>query len=84
MPNEYVPITERERQSHSWVSLNGEDWACAYCDTKTGRGMCPGNDGPDPDEYFASLGSKAERGEAEQVLEDNQASYEIEAEDTPF
>jgi len=31
----------RNRQTHRWVTLNGEDYACDICDTKTGSQPCP-------------------------------------------
>ena len=33
------------RQTHQWVTLNGEDYACNDCDTRTGLEPCPGSTG---------------------------------------
>jgi hypothetical protein len=70
---------EKEHRSHSWTSMNGEDWSCFYCDSKTGNGMCPGESPQDPDE-FGMLASTTER-EADQIIHPD--TYEAEAED-PF
>lgn len=32
----------RNRKSHRWVTLDGENFSCDYCDTKTGSEPCPG------------------------------------------
>ena len=70
---------EKERNSHSWTTFDGEDWSCFYCDSKTGNGMCPGAGPQDPDEFW-SLASTTER-EADQII--HPGTYEAEAED-PF
>ena len=31
----------RNRATHSWVTLDGDNYSCSFCDTKTGREPCP-------------------------------------------
>ena len=31
----------RNRRTHRWVTLDGENYSCSYCDTKTGTEVCP-------------------------------------------
>ena len=32
---------EKNRKTHSWTTLDGEEFSCSFCDTKTGREPCP-------------------------------------------
>lgn len=66
----------QNRRSHHWVTLDGENYSCSFCDSKTGSQPCPGN-GPD----FAS---KVERGEADQLTDYGQANYTLDPPDNPF
>ena len=61
----------RNRQTHHWVTLNGEDYSCNDCDTKTGTEPCPGQ---------WRLASKGEM-EADQLTDYGQAIYEYDGED---
>lgn len=46
----------RNRQTHRWVTLDGENYSCDYCDTKSGSEPCPNPYAPRPE-----LASKTER-----------------------
>lgn len=35
------------RSTHQWVTLDGEEYSCNACDTKTGLEPCPGLGDPD-------------------------------------
>ena len=65
---------EKERKSHAWVTLDGENFSCSWCDSKTGNGMCPGAGPQDPDD-FGSFATTTER-EADQITDAGRASYE--------
>jgi len=68
------------RQTHHWVTLDGENYTCNDCDTKTGSEPCPG-DGNDHVEY--QLASKREM-EADQLTDYGQAIYEYDGDDNDF
>ena len=80
----------QNRQTHSWATLDGENYACSFCDTKTGRDPCPEGRMLDAqiDQHQADLhrhaeyklAGKVERGEADQLTDYGQANYTL---DTP-
>lgn len=75
---------EKERNSHQWTTLDGEEFVCFYCDSKTGNGMCPGDGTQYLDEQAAELAGKAER-EADQLTDTGRDTYDVDAPDfKPF
>ena len=70
----------RDLATHQFVTLDGEEYSCTWCDSKTGNGICPG-DGNDHVEY--QLASKGEM-EADQLTDYGQAIYEYDGDDNDF
>ena len=79
----------RNRQTHHWVTLNGEDYTCNDCDTKTGSEPCPGDGNDNIETYYEAvvedergyqLASKGEM-EADQLTDYGQAIYEYDGEE---
>lgn len=71
------------RRSHHWVTLDGDNYSCNDCDTKTGSQPCPEIDEMLDAQIGDYLATKADR-EADQLADYGKATYNDDAPDNPF